>query len=80
MSLFRAGSSACFRASRIAVPINARFISSQNRAGDPGVKTSSADAPSTPPTDSSLIRKETPSEAMARHQPDYEATIDHATS
>ena len=27
-----------------------------------------------------MIRKESPSEAMARHQPDYDATIDHATS
>jgi hypothetical protein len=44
------------------------------------VKTSTSDAPGTPNKASSLISKETPSEAMTRHQPDYEATIDHGTS
>lgn len=44
------------------------------------MKVSPADAPTTPPKDSSLINKEAPGEAMARHQPDYNATIDHATS
>lgn len=27
-----------------------------------------------------MIKKETPAEAMTRHQPDYDATIDHGTS
>ncbi|UDD55300.1 NADH:ubiquinone oxidoreductase 21kD subunit [Aspergillus flavus] len=64
MSLFRAGNFACFRAGRLAAPINARFLSTNTGRGDPSVKTSPADAPA----------------AMARHQPDYEATIDHGTS
>ncbi|KAB8204651.1 ETC complex I subunit conserved region [Aspergillus parasiticus SU-1] len=80
MSLFRAGNLACFRAGRLAAPINARFLSTNTGRGDPSVKTSPADAPAVPPKDSSLIRQEGPAEAMARHQPDYEATIDHGTS
>jgi NADH dehydrogenase (ubiquinone) Fe-S protein 4 len=80
MSLFRIGGAASLRAARIAVPVNARFVSSNALKGDPSVKTSTSDAPTTPPKDSSLLTKETPSEAMARHQPDYEATIDHGTS
>jgi NADH dehydrogenase (ubiquinone) Fe-S protein 4 len=72
MSLFRVGGTACLRASRLAAPINARFVSN--------VKTSPADPPTTPRKDSELINKETPSEAMSRHQPDYDATIDHGTS
>jgi NADH dehydrogenase (ubiquinone) Fe-S protein 4 len=78
MSLFRIGG-ASLRVSRIATPVNARFVSSAP-TGIPSVKTSTSDAPTTPRKDSSLINQETPSEAMARHQPDYEATIDHGTS
>lgn len=76
MSLFRIGGAAGLRATRLAVPVNVRFVT--NVAKD--VKTSPADAPTTPNKDSSLINKQSPSEAMTRHQPDYEATIDHATS
>lgn len=72
MSLFRVGGTACLRVSRLAAPVNARFVSN--------VKTTPADPPSTPRKESELINKETPSEAMSRHQPDYDATIDHGTS
>lgn len=68
----------CLRAVRAAGPIGARFIS--NGPGSAPVKTSPSEAPTTPQKDSSLIRKESPGEAMARHQPDYNATIDHGTS
>ncbi|RAO71060.1 uncharacterized protein BHQ10_007072 [Talaromyces amestolkiae] len=77
MSFIRARSIAQLRAVRIARPVNARFFSTPT---DGSVKVSPADAPTTPPKDSSLINKEGPGEAMARHQPDYNATIDHATS
>ncbi|KXG51059.1 NADH dehydrogenase ubiquinone Fe-S protein 4, mitochondrial [Penicillium griseofulvum] len=80
MSLFRIGGAASLRVSRLAAPVNARFVSANAPKGVPSVKTTTSDAPTTPPKDSSLITKETPSEAMARHQPDYEATIDHGTS
>lgn len=82
MSFVRAGSAACFRAGRLVAPVNARFVShSSSRApGDPPVKTSPSAAPTVPPKGSSLINQESPSEAMARHQPDYDATIDHGTS
>ncbi|KAJ5567106.1 hypothetical protein N7535_006412 [Penicillium sp. DV-2018c] len=78
MSLFRIGGTS-LRVSRIAAPVNARFVSSAP-TGTPSVKTSSSDAPTTPRKDSSLISQEAPSEAMTRHQPDYDATIDHGTS
>ena len=77
MSFLRARSIAQIRAVRIARPVNPRFYSTPS---DGAVKVSPADAPTTPPKDSSLINKEGPGEAMARHQPDYNATIDHATS
>jgi len=77
MSLFRIGGAAGLRATRLAAPVNARYLSNVAK-GD--VKTSPADAPTTPNKDSTLINKQSPSEAMARHQPDYEATIDHGTS
>jgi NADH dehydrogenase (ubiquinone) Fe-S protein 4 len=76
MSLFRIGGATGLRATRLAAPVNVRFVSSVTK----DVKTSPADAPSTPNKDSSLINKQSPSEAMTRHQPDYEATIDQATS
>ena len=79
MSLIRAGT-ACFRAGRLAAPINARFVSAKAGPGGPSVKTSPSDAPTTTHKSSTLIRQESPSEAMARHQPDYDATIDSATS
>lgn len=79
MSLFRIGGSAGLRATRLVAPVNARFNSSAVK-GAPAIKTTPADAPTTPPKDSSLINKESPSEAMTRHQPDYDATIDHGTS
>ena len=56
------------------VPINARFASGMPPMSSPD------DAPTTPTKGSSLINKESPAEAMARHQPDYNATIDHGTS
>ena len=76
MSLFRIGGAASLRVSRFAAPVNARFVSNLPN----GIKTSTSDAPTTPNKDSSLINQESPSEAMTRHQPDYEATIDHGTS
>lgn len=81
MSFIRAGSAACFRTRRLVNPVNARFSSSISRVpGDPPVKTSPSAAPTVPPKGSSLISEETPAEAMTRHQPDYDATIDHGTS
>lgn len=80
MSLMRAGTAACFRAGRLAFPVNARFVATNTGRGDPAVKTKPSDAPAVPPKESSMIQEETPAEAMARHQPDYEATIDHGTS
>lgn len=80
MSLFRVSRAAYLRPSRLAAPVNTRFISSNDHPRDPSVKTSPTDAPTTPHQRSDLINKETPSEAMARHQPDYNATVDHGTS
>ncbi|KAJ6029260.1 uncharacterized protein N7446_011394 [Penicillium canescens] len=79
MSLFRIGGAATLRASRIAAPVNARFVSNGAK-GVRSVKTTPSEAPTTTHSGSSLINKESPSEAMARHQPDYDATIDHGTS
>lgn len=77
--------SSCLRTARLGVPANARYISqTQPRRADddkePKPKTSPSDAPSETSRGSSLINKESPSEAMARHQPDYNATVDHGTS
>lgn len=79
MSLFRIGGSAGLRTTRLVAPINVRFNSNAVK-GAPAIKTTPAEAPTTPRKDSSLINKESPSEAMTRHQPDYDATIDHGTS
>ena len=79
MSLFRIGGAAGLRTSRLLVPVNARFVSNSAQ-GTPAVKTNTSEAPTATHSGSSLINKENPSEAMTRHQPDYEATIDHATS
>lgn len=79
MSLFRIGSAAGLRATRLIAPVNARF-SSNVTAGAPTIKTSPSEAPTATHSGSSLLSKETPAEAMTRHQPDYEATIDHGTS
>ncbi|WEW57772.1 ndufs4 NADH dehydrogenase Fe-S protein subunit [Emydomyces testavorans] len=70
------------RAAGLVCPVNARHASSSTpRQADGKVpKTSPQDAPADVSRGSSIIRKETPSEAMARHQPDYTATIDQATS
>lgn len=80
MSLMRVGNLACSRAGRLMAPRNARLLSATAFRADSPVKTSSADAPTTPLSESSMIKKETPAEAMTRHQPDYDATIDHGTS
>lgn len=80
MSFIRAGSSVGFRAGRIIAPVNRRFVSSFAVRGDASAKASPEDAPTTPPKESSLLNQQTPAEAMARHQPDYNATIDHGTS
>ncbi|KKK15475.1 hypothetical protein P175DRAFT_0481006 [Aspergillus ochraceoroseus IBT 24754] len=80
MSLMRAGNFACSRAGRLVTYTNARFVSTTAVRADSAVKTNPSEAPTTRYGESSLIQKETPSEAMARHQPDYAATIDQATS
>ena len=80
MSFIKAGRSACFGVNRLATPVNARFASSVAARGTNVRKTTSEDTPTTRQRDGSLINKETPEEAMARHQPDYNATIDHGTS
>ncbi|KAK2746051.1 NADH:ubiquinone oxidoreductase 21kD subunit [Myotisia sp. PD_48] len=60
---------------------NVRYLSgsSVSMAGE-GPKTTPDDAPATPSKSSTMITKETPAQAMARHRPDYNATVDHATS
>lgn len=82
MSFLRVRSSACFRAGRLAAPVNARFVTTppDGTVLDKSIKTTPSEPPTTPPSESTLIRKETPSEAIPRHQPDYNATVDHATS
>ncbi|KAI9369518.1 ETC complex I subunit conserved region-domain-containing protein [Aspergillus egyptiacus] len=80
MSLMRAGNFACTRAGRLMAYRNTRLLSTTAIRADAPVKTSPSDAPTTPQQGNELINKETPSEAMARHQPDYDATIDHGTS
>ncbi|KAL1991179.1 hypothetical protein VTN49DRAFT_5683 [Thermomyces lanuginosus] len=77
MSLLRVQSRACLRAGRVAAPVNVRFNSGTSYWPS---KTDPSDAPTTPPKGSSLINKEEPREAVPRHQPDYNATIDHGTS
>ncbi|OQE19076.1 hypothetical protein PENSTE_c016G05441 [Penicillium steckii] len=76
MSLLRVGGAARLRATRLAVPVNARFVSGPSDQ----VKTSPADTPTNTRYGTSLVNKESPAQALARHQPDYEATIDHGTS
>ncbi|KKZ62034.1 NADH dehydrogenase (ubiquinone) Fe-S protein 4 [[Emmonsia] crescens] len=86
MSLLRVGrplglNAASFRAGQLTCRTNARYLSktsSQETEGD--VKTSPAEAPGAVARGRSITRKETPAEAMARHQPDYNATVDHGTS
>lgn len=69
------------RTVRSAYTANVRYLSSSPlRQAEEPPKTSPEDAPSTPSRGSSMTRKESPSEAMARHQPDYNATVDHGTS
>lgn len=80
MSFLRAGGAACLRAGRLTPSINARFVSDKSRRGEADVKTSPDEAPGTPHHGSTLISQQTPAQAMARHQPDYDATIDHGTS
>ena len=83
MSFIRTGASVSLRAGRRVAPVNARFVS-YSSSSDTGPsaepKTSPEDAPGELPKGSSLINKESPAEAMARHQPDYNATIDHGTT
>lgn len=79
MPLIRIGGAAGLRATRLAAPVNARFVSNGTK-GTPAIKTSPSEAPTATHSSSSLINKQTPAEAMTHHQPDYEATIDHGTS
>ena len=76
MSLLRVGGAARLRATRLAVPVNARFVSGPSDQ----VKTSPAGTPTNTRYGTSLVNKESPAQALARHQPDYEATVDHGTS
>ena len=62
---------------------NARYESrsTADRAVQPSPKSDSSQSPAPTAGDSAMIRQESPSEAMVRHnQPDYEATVDHGTS
>ena len=79
MSLFRIGGASGLRATRLAAPVNVRFVSNGTK-GTPVIKTDPSEAPTATHSSSSLIRKQGPAEAMTHHQPDYEATIDHGTS
>ncbi|EEH22562.1 hypothetical protein PABG_04773 [Paracoccidioides brasiliensis Pb03] len=86
MSLLRTGrplglTVTSFRTGQLACRTNVRYLgktASQEQSEAP--KTTPADAPTAVARGSSMIRKETPAEAMARHQPDYNATVDHGTS
>ncbi|KAL3497045.1 ETC complex I subunit conserved region-domain-containing protein [Aspergillus germanicus] len=84
MSFIRAGSLAYSRVGRVMVTKNTRFFSTTalraSQSEQSPIKVNFSEAPTTTHGESSLIQKETPSEAMARHQPDYDATIDHGTS
>ncbi|KAL2814060.1 ETC complex I subunit conserved region-domain-containing protein [Aspergillus cavernicola] len=80
MSLMRAGNLTCSRAGRLMAYRNTRLLSTTAIRADSPVKVSPSDPPTVRHGESELIRKETPGEAMARHQPDYDATIDHGTS
>lgn len=77
MSLLRARGSAYIRVGRL--PSAFSMVSVRMLAQAP-VKTTPSDAPTTHQIESSVINKECSSESMARHQPDYDATVDHATS
>ncbi|KAK2806185.1 NADH:ubiquinone oxidoreductase 21kD subunit [Emmonsiellopsis sp. PD_5] len=85
MSLLRTGrplglNTAYLRATQLACRTNARYFSqSPAQQAEETPKTSPEDAP-TDVSRSTVVRKETPSQAMARHQPDYNATVDHGTS
>jgi NADH dehydrogenase (ubiquinone) Fe-S protein 4 len=74
MSLLRVGGAVRLGATRLAAPVNARFVSG------PSDQVKTSDAPTTTKHGNILINKQTPTQALARHQPDYEATIDHGTS
>ncbi|KAL4760528.1 ETC complex I subunit [Aspergillus foveolatus] len=82
MSFMKAGNLACSRVGRLVTYRNTRMLSATAFKAETSVKPSSsvADAPTTPLSESTLIQKETPAEAMTRHQPDYDATVDHGTS
>ncbi|OAX83907.1 hypothetical protein ACJ72_01720 [Emergomyces africanus] len=86
MSLLRTGrplglSAASFRAGQLTCRANARYLSkTSSQHAEDAPKSSPADAPAALSRGSSITRKETPAEAMARHQPDYNATVDHGTS
>ena len=87
MSLLRQGKVTSLRAvsqysGKLAVPRLTRSFSSSASfsADEASPKTTPQDAPAALAERSSITRKETPSEAMARHQPDYNATVDHGTS
>ncbi|KAL4800005.1 ETC complex I subunit conserved region-domain-containing protein [Aspergillus venezuelensis] len=80
MSLMRARNMACTRAGRFMTYRNTRMLSATAFRADKPVKSDPSAAPTTPLSESTLIRKETPAEALTRHQPDYDATIDHGTS
>jgi hypothetical protein len=74
MSLMRARGSAYIRVGRLPPAPPTVFVRMLAQAP---VKTTPSDAPT---TESSVTNKESPSESMARHQPDYDAIVDHATS
>ncbi|EGD98034.1 NADH dehydrogenase ubiquinone Fe-S protein 4, mitochondrial [Trichophyton interdigitale] len=86
MPLLRAGGpsaigATCTRSIRSAYALNARYLSSSathQAAGE--IKTTTQDAPATPSTGSAITRKEPAGESIPRHQPDYNATVDHGTS
>lgn len=80
MSFLRAGGAACLRAGRLTPSINARFVSYKAPPGEANVKTNPDEAPGTRHHGSTLISQQDPAQAMAHHQPDYDATIDHGTS
>jgi NADH dehydrogenase (ubiquinone) Fe-S protein 4 len=77
MYFIKAQTPAYFRVGRLVSPVNTYFV--RRFAGTP-IKADPSDAPTSPDIESSLIRKEIPSEPMPRHELDYDATIDHGTS
>lgn len=62
-------------------PLCVRYATTDvDRSVEPAPKAEASDPPAAEAGDSSMIRQEGSSEAMASHQPNWHAPVDHATS